>query len=119
MYSKPNCGFGDKARKVLADSKIPVKEVDLEKLKSTNAKEGTAIINGRPRSSLFKLWHFRSCLHHQTDECPPGDSILVWPNRILQIFICGKFVGGYTELNQLKENGRLLETVNECAHERD
>lgn len=46
MYSKPACSFCDKARKILTDSKVDVKEIDLNKLKTDQPKEASAIING-------------------------------------------------------------------------
>lgn len=32
-----------------------------------------------------------------------------------QIFICGNFIGGFTELLQLKNAGKLLDAVAECS----
>ncbi|VDL75818.1 unnamed protein product [Nippostrongylus brasiliensis] len=34
-----------------------------------------------------------------------------------QIFICGKFVGGFTDLQKLKESHKLLDAIMECTGE--
>lgn len=31
-----------------------------------------------------------------------------------QIFICGDFIGGFSELQQLKNAGMLLDAINKC-----
>ncbi|CAI5446559.1 unnamed protein product [Caenorhabditis angaria] len=33
------------------------------------------------------------------------------------IFICGKFIGGFNELSNLKNSGKLLEALAECTGE--
>ncbi|CAD6190451.1 unnamed protein product [Caenorhabditis auriculariae] len=92
MYTKTFCGFCTKAKNLLTDVKIPYKEVNLDTLKKELAdQEYTSRVNGLVYTT------------HQT--------------TVPQIFICGKFVGGFTELDTMRKAGKLLEAVAQCSGE--
>ena len=42
----------------------------------------------------------------------------VFAFQVPQIFVNGKFVGGYTEMEQLKDAGKLIELIHQCATSR-
>ena len=47
---------------------------------------------------------------------------LVYTTRqttVPQIFICGKFIGGYTELYNLRQAKKLFDAIDECSHQYD
>uniref|UniRef100_A0A914Y206 Glutaredoxin n=1 Tax=Panagrolaimus superbus TaxID=310955 RepID=A0A914Y206_9BILA len=47
---------------------------------------------------------------------------LVYTTRqtsVPQIFICGKHVGGYTELNNLHKAKKLFDAIDECSNQYD
>ncbi|CAJ0581014.1 unnamed protein product, partial [Mesorhabditis spiculigera] len=93
MFSKSHCGYCVKAKDLLANEKIEFKERDLDAMKAESPKEHQSFVNG-----------------------------LVYTTRITgvpQIFICGKLIGGYTELAALAEGKTLLDKVSECAKEHD
>uniref|UniRef100_A0A7E4VZ81 Glutaredoxin domain-containing protein n=1 Tax=Panagrellus redivivus TaxID=6233 RepID=A0A7E4VZ81_PANRE len=93
VYSKPNCGYCKMAKNLLNEEKVLFKEHDLDLVSATNPDGYQAYVNG-----------------------------LVYTTRITtvpQIFICGKFIGGYTELYGLREAGNLIKAIDECAYQYD
>ncbi|KAH7724534.1 glutaredoxin family protein [Aphelenchoides avenae] len=91
MYTKPQCGYCKLAKSLLAEEQIRFREKDLDLISALNPEGYQEYLNG-----------------------------LVYITRqktVPQIFICGKFVGGYTELNKLKQSKELLKRVEECAHQ--
>ncbi|GMS89533.1 hypothetical protein PENTCL1PPCAC_11708, partial [Pristionchus entomophagus] len=91
IYSKNSCGFCTKAKELLKEAKVDYKECDLDELKRRKPDEYLPYVNG-----------------------------LVYTSRMTavpQIFICGKFIGGYTELKNLVEAKKLLEKIEECTGE--
>jgi len=96
MYSKPHCGYCKMAKQIFRDEQIDYKEKDLELAKTLMATEGgnfQEYING-----------------------------LIYITRITtvpQIFICGEFIGGYTELNKLREAKELWNKIQHCSDQYD
>ncbi|KAI6214651.1 Glutaredoxin domain-containing protein [Aphelenchoides besseyi] len=89
MYSKPHCGYCKMAKHLLTEEGIEYHEKDLDLAKALNPNGFQEYLNG-----------------------------LVYVTRqttVPQIFICNKFIGGYTELNKLREAKQLLSLVKECA----
>ncbi|TKR79923.1 hypothetical protein L596_014073 [Steinernema carpocapsae] len=89
MYSKKSCGYCKMAKTLLAEAKVDFVEKELDIVAKERPDEYQQYVNG-----------------------------LVYVTRsttVPQIFICGKYIGGYTELNKLKEARKLLEAVEECA----
>lgn len=39
--------------------------------------------------------------------------------HVFQIFICGHFIGGFTDLDKLRETRKLWEALAECTGEND
>ncbi|KAK0403459.1 hypothetical protein QR680_016931 [Steinernema hermaphroditum] len=83
VYSKKACGYCKMAKTLLAEEKIEYTEKDLDVVHRERPDEYQQYVNG---------------LVYMTKQ-----------TTVPQIFICGKFIGGYTELNQLKEARKLLE----------
>uniref|UniRef100_A0AC34RIW3 Glutaredoxin domain-containing protein n=1 Tax=Panagrolaimus sp. JU765 TaxID=591449 RepID=A0AC34RIW3_9BILA len=93
MYTKPNCGYCKMAKQLLDQEKILFKENDLDLIAATNPEAYQPYING-----------------------------LVYTTRqttVPQIFVCGRFIGGYTELYNLREAKKLFESLDECAYQYD
>uniref|UniRef100_A0AC34FA62 Glutaredoxin domain-containing protein n=1 Tax=Panagrolaimus sp. ES5 TaxID=591445 RepID=A0AC34FA62_9BILA len=93
MFSKPNCGYCKMAKTLLNEQNIRFKENDLDLISATNPTGYQAYING-----------------------------LVYTTRqttVPQIFICGKHVGGYTELNNLHQAKKLFDAIDECSQQYD
>uniref|UniRef100_A0A1I8A0A4 Glutaredoxin domain-containing protein n=1 Tax=Steinernema glaseri TaxID=37863 RepID=A0A1I8A0A4_9BILA len=89
MYSKKACGYCKMAKTLFAEEQIAFVEKDLDVVSRERPDEYQQYVNG---------------LVYMTKQ-----------TTVPQIFICGKFIGGYTELNKLKEARKLLEMVEECA----
>jgi len=89
-YTKPRCGYCKMAKDIFEQEKVAYKETNLDEIQATKTPEDyQAYVNG-----------------------------LIYTTRqqtVPQIFICGKFIGGYTELNEIREKKRLWGLVNECA----
>ncbi|CAL2036357.1 CBN-GLRX-21 protein [Caenorhabditis brenneri] len=91
MYTKTSCTFCTKAKDLLSNVRVTYKEVNLDDLKANLPKEYLGIVNG-----------------------------LVYTTRqtsVPQIFICGRFVGGFTELEALRNSGHLFEAIAQCTGE--
>ncbi|KAE9554678.1 hypothetical protein FO519_002088 [Halicephalobus sp. NKZ332] len=93
MYTKPHCGYCKMAKNLLNEEKILFKERDLDLAEATNPEGYQAYVNG-----------------------------LVYTTRqttVPQIFICGRFIGGYTELYNLREAQELFKSLDECSYKYD
>ncbi|CAJ0942371.1 unnamed protein product, partial [Mesorhabditis belari] len=93
MFTKSACSYCVKAKNLLNEQKVDYKEIDFDALKQQNPNEHQGLVNG-----------------------------LVYMTKITgvpQIFICGKFIGGFTELSELHEAKTLLEKISECTKEND
>uniref|UniRef100_A0A1I7TMM0 Glutaredoxin domain-containing protein n=1 Tax=Caenorhabditis tropicalis TaxID=1561998 RepID=A0A1I7TMM0_9PELO len=91
MYTKTSCTFCNKAKDLFADVRVAYKEVNLDTLKASQPNDYLGIVNG-----------------------------LVYTTRqtsVPQIFICGRFVGGFTELDALRNSGHLFEAIAQCTGE--
>ncbi|CAB3402896.1 unnamed protein product [Caenorhabditis bovis] len=91
VYTKEHCEFCTRTKNLLADIKLPYKEINLDELKNKLPKEYLGIVNG-----------------------------LVYTTRqtsVPQIFVCGKFIGGHTELEALQRSGHLFEALAQCTGE--
>ncbi|PIC42435.1 hypothetical protein B9Z55_009518 [Caenorhabditis nigoni] len=91
MYTKNSCTFCNKAKDLFSDVKVAYKEVNLDSLKEAQPQDYLGIVNG-----------------------------LVYTTRqtsVPQIFICGRFVGGFTELEALRNAGHLFEAIAQCTGE--
>lgn len=89
MYSKPACGYCKMAKELFLQEGMRYAEKDLDLIRALNPDGFQEYING-----------------------------LVYVTRqttVPQIFICGKFIGGYTELNKIQKAGQLWKRVEECA----
>ncbi|KJH50854.1 glutaredoxin [Dictyocaulus viviparus] len=91
MYTKHGCSFCTRARELLNNEKIEYKECNTDELKKTNPQQYQPLING---------------LVYMTRQ-----------TSLPQIFICGKFIGGFTDLEKLRNSRQLLDAVAECAVE--
>jgi len=93
MYSKPNCGYCKMAKQLFREENIKYEEKDLDLVKAMKPDRFQDYLNG-----------------------------LVYITRITtvpQIFICGEFIGGYSELNRLREAKNLWKKIEHCADQYD
>ncbi|VDM45990.1 unnamed protein product [Toxocara canis] len=88
VYTKTSCSFCRKAKALLAEEKIPYEEKDLDVFNSRFPELYQEYVNGLVYVT------------HQTS--------------VPQVFICGHFIGGFTELSALRMAGRLTDAVEEC-----
>ncbi|KAJ1363255.1 Glutaredoxin [Parelaphostrongylus tenuis] len=91
IYTKDGCSFCTKAKELLNNEKI--EECNTDELKEANPQEYKPRING-----------------------------LVYVTRqttMPQIFICGKFIGGFTDLEKLQKSRELYGRLAECTAEDD
>ncbi|CAI4222238.1 unnamed protein product [Auanema sp. JU1783] len=89
IFTKEECSFCSKSKSILKQENIPFTECTLDTFKKDNPGEYQSFVNGL----VFKT--------RQT--------------TLPQIFICGRFVGGYTELEKLKNTKSLLDVISECS----
>uniref|UniRef100_A0A914CAM0 Glutaredoxin domain-containing protein n=1 Tax=Acrobeloides nanus TaxID=290746 RepID=A0A914CAM0_9BILA len=90
IYTKENCSYCKQAKELLNKDRLKFKEHDLDSMALISPDKYQSYING-----------------------------LVYLTRqttVPQIFICGKFIGGYTELNQLRYEKKLSDLLNECRN---
>jgi len=89
MYTKKSCGYCKLAKDLLDGEKMRYVEKDLDSVRDVEGPEGhNAYVNG-----------------------------LVYTTRrttVPQVFACGRFIGGYTELEKLRESKLLWEAVEKC-----
>lgn len=90
MYTKASCGYCQRAKRLLDDERVVYVEKDLDAMNRT-----------QPQQSYEQYVNGLVCLTKQTS--------------VPQVFICGKFIGGFTELKRLKDVGRLFDSITECA----
>ncbi|KAI6225343.1 Glutaredoxin domain-containing protein [Aphelenchoides fujianensis] len=89
MYSKPHCGYCKMAKGLFRDEGIEYMEKDLDLIKAVNPEGFQDYLNG-----------------------------LVYVTRqttVPQIFVCSKFIGGYTELKKLQDAKELWNQIQQCA----
>ncbi|MFH4978123.1 hypothetical protein AB6A40_004832 [Gnathostoma spinigerum] len=91
VYTRTHCGYCKRAKTLLNDEKIPFNEKNLDIFNEKFPEKYQEYVNG---------------LVYTTSQ-----------TFVPQIFICGKFIGGFTELNALKMAGHLNEVVEECYRE--
>uniref|UniRef100_F1LAH6 Glutaredoxin-2 n=1 Tax=Ascaris suum TaxID=6253 RepID=F1LAH6_ASCSU len=88
IYTKSSCSYCTKAKALLSEEKIEYEEKDLDAFYSRFPELYQEYVNG-----------------------------LVYVTRqtsVPQVFICGDFIGGFTELNALRVAGRLKDAIDEC-----
>ncbi|KHJ79535.1 glutaredoxin [Oesophagostomum dentatum] len=93
IYTKDGCSFCAKAKELLNQEKIEYKECNVDRIKEKTPEAYNPRVNG---------------LVYMTRQ-----------TTMPQIFICGKFVGGFTDLDKLRETRKLWETLAECTGEND
>jgi len=89
VYSKPSCGYCTRAKSLLAEEDIKYYHIDLNVVEKEEPKKFQSYVNGLVATT-------------KTTTVP-------------QIFICGQFIGGYSELKALNDMGRLHLTVEQCT----
>uniref|UniRef100_A0A914CA44 Glutaredoxin domain-containing protein n=1 Tax=Acrobeloides nanus TaxID=290746 RepID=A0A914CA44_9BILA len=89
IYSKPRCGYCDLAKDLFSQEKLKFKEFDLNSIALKSPDTYKNYIN-----ALIDITKLKT---------------------VPQIFICGKFIGGYVDLHQISQENRLLELVAECS----
>ncbi|KAI6176528.1 Glutaredoxin domain-containing protein [Aphelenchoides bicaudatus] len=95
MYSKPHCGYCKLAKQLFRDESVDFREKDLEliKVQMMNEDKFQQYVNG-----------------------------LVYITRrttVPQVFICGEFIGGYTELKAMNDAKELWERIKVCSDQYD
>ncbi|KAK6739769.1 hypothetical protein RB195_008328 [Necator americanus] len=93
IYTKDGCSFCTRAKELLNKEKIEYKECNVDRLKEENPKEYKPRVNG---------------LVYMTKQ-----------TTMPQVFICGRFVGGFTDLDKLRETRKLWEELAQCTGEND
>ncbi|CAJ0600486.1 unnamed protein product [Cylicocyclus nassatus] len=93
IYTKDGCGFCAKARELLNKEGIEYKDCNVDRIKEDTPDAYQARVNGLVYMT------------HQT--------------TMPQIFICGNFVGGFTDLEKLRETRRLWDVLATCTEEND
>eukprot|EP00112_Aurelia_sp_Birch-Aquarium-sp1_P017808 Seg417.9 transcript_id=Seg417.9/GoldUCD/mRNA.D3Y31 product="Glutaredoxin-2 mitochondrial" protein_id=Seg417.9/GoldUCD/D3Y31 len=85
MFSTTSCKYCNKAKQSLTDFGVRFKVVELDLLGRNSFKVSSEL------------------------------SLKTGQRTVPQIFVNGKFVGGYTEMEQLKNAGKLIELYHQCA----
>ncbi|CAD5213599.1 unnamed protein product [Bursaphelenchus okinawaensis] len=93
MYTRPSCGYCKLAKEILLEENVLYREKDLNLHKTMHPEDGMKYINGL-------IYHTRV-------------------TTVPQIFICGEFIGGFTELKKLREEGKLWSTIAKCKDQYD
>ncbi|EPB79600.1 glutaredoxin [Ancylostoma ceylanicum] len=93
IYIKDGCGFCAKAKELLNQEKIEYKECNVDRIREQDPKAYKPRVNG---------------LVYMTRQ-----------TTMPQIFICGRFIGGFTDLDKLRETRKLWEALAECTGEND
>jgi len=89
IYTKTNCSYSKKAKSLLDQEKLGYKERDLQQLEGKfNDREYEDYYNGLIKKTNIKT--------------------------VPQIFVCGKFIGGFDDLEALKNKRKLLDMVESC-----
>ncbi|KAL3094512.1 hypothetical protein niasHT_026278 [Heterodera trifolii] len=91
VYTKSGCGYCKLAKELLEQERIRFCEHDLETKEQQEPDKAQSYVNGLVYVSRHRL--------------------------VPQVFICGKFIGGYTELAMLKESNLLREEISRCSDE--
>uniref|UniRef100_A0AC35UCN6 Glutaredoxin domain-containing protein n=1 Tax=Rhabditophanes sp. KR3021 TaxID=114890 RepID=A0AC35UCN6_9BILA len=89
IYSTTKCGYCIKAKSVLEEQEIPYTEHDLTVYRAT-----------KPDT-------FRDYVATLTD--------MTKQRTVPQIFICGRFIGGFDDLNALNQRNALLPLIAQCS----
>lgn len=93
IYTKNGCSFCTKAKSLFEKEGIEYRESNVDRVKSDAPEQYKPRVNG-----------------------------LVYMTRhttMPQIFICGKFVGGYTDLEKLRDSRELYSMVLSCTEEKN
>ncbi|VDM94897.1 unnamed protein product [Thelazia callipaeda] len=88
LYTRPKCHYCAKAKLLLDSRQVKYKETDLDAHERWHPEQHQSFVNG---------------LVHITKQ-----------TSVPQIFICGKFIGGFLELQQLNNAGKLLDAIAKC-----
>ncbi|OZC07139.1 glutaredoxin [Onchocerca flexuosa] len=88
IFTLPRCPYCVRAKQLLNDERIEYKENDLDIHQRRFPANHQSYVNG-----LMQITKQTS---------------------VPQIFICGDFIGGFMELQQLKNAGMLLNRIDEC-----
>ncbi|XGW17284.1 hypothetical protein V3C99_002135 [Haemonchus contortus] len=91
IYTKDGCSFCTRAKNLLKEEKIEYTECNIDRIKETNPDEYKPRVNG---------------LVYMTRQ-----------TTMPQVFICGRFVGGCTDLEKLRESRKLYDALLECTGE--
>ncbi|GMR42526.1 hypothetical protein PMAYCL1PPCAC_12721, partial [Pristionchus mayeri] len=91
VFTNTGCGFCTRAKNLLNEQKVEYKDCDLAEVRRANPKEYQSFVNGLVFTSKM--------------------------TSVPQIFICGEFIGGFTELQKLVEAKKFLEKIEECTGE--
>uniref|UniRef100_A0A914GTT7 Glutaredoxin domain-containing protein n=1 Tax=Globodera rostochiensis TaxID=31243 RepID=A0A914GTT7_GLORO len=91
VYTKSGCGYCDLAKELLGRERIHYQEHDLAQKEREDPEEAKRYVNGLVYVSRHKL--------------------------VPQVFICGNFIGGYTELAKLRETNLLRDEILRCSDE--
>ncbi|KAI1713467.1 glutaredoxin domain-containing protein [Ditylenchus destructor] len=91
MYTKSGCGYCTMAKDLLNKESLPFHEKNLVKIKANS-----------PSEEAYQ--NYVNGLVYITRQ-----------STVPQIFVCERFIGGYTELSQLHEANKLWAAVRECS----
>ncbi|WKY00510.1 hypothetical protein Q1695_014949 [Nippostrongylus brasiliensis] len=91
VYTKDHCSFCTRTKDLLQEEQVEYTEYNVDRLKEDSPEQYSPVVNG---------------LVYMTRQ-----------TTMPQIFICGKFVGGFTDLQKLKESHKLLDAIMECTGE--
>ncbi|VDN50858.1 unnamed protein product [Dracunculus medinensis] len=89
IYTKSMCAYCKRAKDLLTAVNVAYEEKNLDSMQADSPDIYQSYVNG-----------------------------LVYLTRqtsVPQIFICGKFIGGFSDLEQLKKADKLFELINECS----
>ena len=110
LYTKKRCGYCKLAKDLLDKEKMRYVEKDLDAVRDPEEHNVDIIYY-----HLFILYEAKQsmwCFHLQAYV--NGLVYITRRTTVPQVFACGRFIGGYTELDKLREANQLWEAVEKC-----